>query len=229
MTINKKSGLTDSDRVRDIIRANLCKYTRRAFESIPIPKNPIILDIGCGSGVPTIELATLCDCRIIALDHDRHQLDLIEIKLKEKGLEDKIEILHCSIDKMNFADESFDIIWSEGSIFVVGFERGLYEWRRLLKPNGYMGIHDVMGNIEEKINYITNSGCKLLDHFVLDRDVWWNEYYSPLQEKIRSMRNMRSGDPDIAAKFEKELREIEMYKKNPEEFESVFFVIKKEK
>ena len=229
MALNEKSDLAHSDMVRDKVRANLCKYTRRAFESILIQKNPIILDIGCGSGVPTIELATLCDCRIIALDHDRHQLNLLEIKLKEKGLEDKIEVLNCSISKMNFADESFDIIWSEGSIFVIGFERGLNEWRRLLKPNGYMGIHDVMGNIEEKINYITEGGYRLLDHFVLDRNIWWNEYYSPLEREIRKMKDRRSDVSDIASKFEKELREIEMYKKNPEEFESAFFVIKRER
>jgi ubiquinone/menaquinone biosynthesis C-methylase UbiE len=215
------------DTVSDLARGNLCKYTRKAFELLPKLQNPRILDIGCGSGAPTIELATLCDCRIIALDNDRHQLDLLKIRLKEKGLEDKIEVLYCSINKMNFADESFDIIWSEGSIFAVGFERGLKEWRRILMPGGYMGVHDEKGNVGKKLKIIAGCGFELLDHFILDRDIWWKEYYSPLEKELHKLQDIYSEGSGISAEFRKELQEIEFFKKYPGRCESVFFVIRK--
>jgi len=42
---------------KDGIRKHLLKYTRKAFRMLPHVDNPRILDIGCGSGFPTLELA----------------------------------------------------------------------------------------------------------------------------------------------------------------------------
>jgi 2-polyprenyl-3-methyl-5-hydroxy-6-metoxy-1,4-benzoquinol methylase len=59
---------------RDSIRKNFLKYTRQAFTSIPIIDHPLILDIGCGSGVQTVELARLSNGKITAIDIDRTAL-----------------------------------------------------------------------------------------------------------------------------------------------------------
>ncbi len=225
--MNMLDNHVDPDTVGDIIRANLCSYTRRAFKAIPELMKPRILDIGCGSGVPTIELAKLCEGKIIAIDNDKSQLELLARRLKERGLEDRIETVCLSIKNMNFDNESFDIIWSEGSIFVVGFERGLKEWRRFLRPGGYMGIHDERGNVEKKLKLIAGCGYKLLDHFILDKDIWWTEYYGPLENKIKKLQSERSESPDLSIDFAKEKREILMFKRNPRKFESVFFIIQK--
>jgi ubiquinone/menaquinone biosynthesis C-methylase UbiE len=213
--------------IKDKVRANLNKYTRRAFASIPRLRDPYILDIGCGSGVPTIELATLCSCRIVALDNDGHQLSLLEKKVEDLKLRNRIEILNCSIHNLDFKDESFDVIWSEGSIFVVGFERGLREWRPFLKPNGYMAIHDEKGNVEKKCKQINDTGYALLDHFILDRDVWWKEYYAPLEKEIKKIQSECREYDNITEKFDRELQEIEQFKKGPGKFESVFFIIQR--
>jgi 2-polyprenyl-3-methyl-5-hydroxy-6-metoxy-1,4-benzoquinol methylase len=42
-----------SDIDRDSLRTNLNEYTRKAFQLIPRMEKPRILDVGCGSGVPT--------------------------------------------------------------------------------------------------------------------------------------------------------------------------------
>jgi ubiquinone/menaquinone biosynthesis C-methylase UbiE len=217
----------DPDNVKDAVRDNLSKFSRRAFNLLPRTKFRRILDIGCGSGVPTIELAKLSQAKIIAVDIDRSRLELLEKKLKEHRLEDRIETVHRSMDKMNFDCESFDLIWSEGSIYVPGFARGLREWRRYLMPSGFMVIHDERGDVEKKLKLIAGIGYELLDHFILDRDIWWNEYYSPLEKEIRMMEKRYSAEPGISVKFEEEMREIERFKKNPGNFESVFFVLRK--
>ena len=220
-------GLSNLQTVKDAVRGYLNKYTERAFSVLPDVEFSRILDIGCGSGVPTIELAGLSKGKIIAIDNDRSQLELLEIKLKERGLENRIDTVYCSINDMKFDHESFDLIWSEGSIFVVGFERGLKEWRHFLKPIGYMAIHDERGNVEKKLQLIAGCGYELLDHFILDQHAWWNEYYSPLEREIQKIRNRSSDESDIPVKFNKELREIEMFKKDPEKYESAFFVLRK--
>ena len=45
--------------LKDKIRKRLLKYTRKAFHILPQMNKPRILDVGCGSGIPTLELARL--------------------------------------------------------------------------------------------------------------------------------------------------------------------------
>jgi ubiquinone/menaquinone biosynthesis C-methylase UbiE len=217
----------DPEIIVDIARNNLCRYTGKAFGVLPKSDNPRILDLGCGSGVPTVELLKLCDCRIVALDNDASQLKLLDKRLKKHGLTDRVDIVNRSVTDMNFDKESFDIIWSEGLIFVVGFERGLEEWGYFLKPDGFLAVHDERGDVEKKLRYIAHSGYRLLDYFILDKDIWWNEYYALLENEIQKIQRKYPDDSSILNKFGKELGEIEWYKKEPEKFESVFFILQK--
>ena len=41
-----------------------------------------------------------------------------------------------------FEKLSLDLIWSEGAIYNIGFERGINEWRDYLKPNGYIAVSE---------------------------------------------------------------------------------------
>jgi ubiquinone/menaquinone biosynthesis C-methylase UbiE len=147
---------------RDIVRKRLLKYTRRAFRMLPKLDRPRILDIVCGSGVPTIELAGLAQGEVVAIDIDQPALDKLGKKIREAGFSNRVHAVNCSIFDMVFPDESFDIVWSEGSIFAIGFKRGIQEWKRFLKPNGFMVIHDDKGNVEEKLGQISQCGYKLL-------------------------------------------------------------------
>ena len=54
---------------KELIRKRLAKYSRKALRMIPVINKPRILDIGCGSGVSTLELARLTDGEIIGLDY----------------------------------------------------------------------------------------------------------------------------------------------------------------
>ena len=118
---------------KDKIRRRLLKYTRKAFWMLPEMDRPRILDIGCGSGISTLELARLNQGEIVAIDIDQPALDKFDIRIRQAGLTDRIRSVNCSMFDMDFTDESSDIIWSEGSIYAVGFERGLREWKRFLK------------------------------------------------------------------------------------------------
>ena len=65
-------------------------YTRRAYGMLPEFDNPKILDIGCGEGEPTIELAKLSNGLITGLDVDKKALDKLKIKIEEKDLSNRI-------------------------------------------------------------------------------------------------------------------------------------------
>jgi len=212
---------------KDFLRENLNKYTRRAFQILPELDRPCILDVGCGSGVPTMELAKLSNGRIIGLDIDQSQLDRLKRKIERAGLSDRVKTVKCSIFDMDFPNKSFDIIWAEGSIAIIGFERGLKEWGRFLKPNGFIIVHDDMGNIAEKIEQISSCGYELVEHFTLDEDTWWFEYYSPLERRVNEIRSKYADKPEVLALLDREQHEIDMFKKKPKRYCSVFFIMKK--
>jgi len=194
---------------------------------LPKMDNPRILDIGCGSGVPTLELARLSQGEIIGIDIDQPALDEFTRKTKEAGLTDRVQAVNCSIFDMDFADESFDIIWSEGSIYAIGFEKGLQEWRRFLKQGGFMVVHDEQGNIKKKLEQISKCGYELLGYFILSKETWWTDYFAPLEKLIAKSRARNTDDPKILEELHQAHGELAMFKKNPERNSSVYFVIKK--
>ena len=212
---------------KDLIRKNLLKYTRKAFRLLPELEKPRILDVGCGSGIPTIALARLSDGEIIGMDIDQTLLNILHKKTEQAGVSGRVRAVKCSISDTEFPAESFDIIWAEGSIHVVGFKRGLQEWKRLVKPGGFMAIHDEQGNLQEKLELISSCGYELLGYFMLDENTWWTDYYSPLDKLVKEIRAECADDPEILKVIHSDMQEIEMFKKNPEIGSSVFFVIKR--
>ena len=194
---------------------------------LPKLDKPRILDIGCGSGVPTMELARLGQGEVIGIDIDQPALDKLTKKIREAGFSGRVQAVNCSIFDMAFSDESFDIVWSEGSISVIGFKRGIQEWKRFLKPNGFMVIHDEKGNVEEKLEQISKCGHKLLGYFILNEDTWWTEYFAPLEKLIAKSQTSHTDDPHTLEELNQAWRELEMFKNNPEHNSSVCFVMQK--
>jgi len=70
---------------KDTIRKRLLKYTRKAFRMLPQMDKPRILDIGYGSGVPTLELARLSHGEVMGIDIDQPALDKFTRKTKKGG------------------------------------------------------------------------------------------------------------------------------------------------
>jgi len=212
---------------KDAFRQNLSKYTRKAFRLLPVSGKLRILDIGCGSGVPTIELARLTDGEITGVDEDRPSLRRLQRKIEKGGLSDRISTVECSMHAMNFADGSFDVIWAEGSISAVGFGQGLTEWRRLLRRNGFLVVHDNALDLEKKLQQVETCGYRLLEHFELDEETWWTEYYGPLERRLRELHKQYERDSDRLKVIEAEELEVDMVKRDRGLMRSVFLVMQK--
>jgi len=98
------------------------KYTKQAFEILSPVHSPRILDVGCGPGGPTMALARLTEGEVVGIDTHQPYLDRFSEKIEQAGLTDRVRAVNCSMFEMDFPDESFDIIWAEGSIYIMGFE-----------------------------------------------------------------------------------------------------------
>jgi ubiquinone/menaquinone biosynthesis C-methylase UbiE len=212
---------------RDLIRKRLLRYTRKAYRMLPQLEKPRILDVGCGSGVPTMELARLSNGEIVGLDIDREKLNALRKNVERAGLSDRVKMIHRSLFDLQFSDESFDIIWAEGSIHVIGFEKGLREWGRALKPNSFLVVHDEQGHVQEKLGQIPICGYESLGYFMLNEDVWRLEYFAPLEKLIREARTTCADDRKAMEEIREAQREVDMFKRDPKANSSVFFVMRK--
>ena len=223
-------------------------YTRKAFRMLPELDRPRILDVGCGPGGPTLELARLSEGQIIGLDVHQPYLDKLTGRIEQAGLSDRVKAVNCSMFEIDFPQESFDIIWAEGSIYIIGFERGLNEWRPFIKSNGFLVVHDVtwlrpdppqeiydywqelypgIRSVAENLARIPGCGYDLIGHFTLPDDAWWIDYYGPLELRLQGLREKYVNDSDALEVIEEEQREIEMYKKYHQWYGSVFYLMQK--
>ena len=67
------------------------KSTRKAFSYLKnLPDEPLILDIGCGPGMQTLELAKISNGKIIALDNYQPFLDILKQNVKKAGFNNRI-------------------------------------------------------------------------------------------------------------------------------------------
>jgi ubiquinone/menaquinone biosynthesis C-methylase UbiE len=212
---------------RDHFRQLLLGYTRRAFKLLPELDKPRILDVGCGSGVPTIELAKLSKGEVVGIDIDQHLLEELDRKIEREGLSNRVETCKCSMVKPCFPNESFEIIWVEGAVQRIGFEKGLKEWRRLLEPNGFLVIHDEIETVENKLERIPRCGYKLVDYFPLPEDAWWIEYYRPLENRVKGLSEKYKNNSDALRTLEKVQNEMDMVKENPKQHRSAFYIMQK--
>jgi len=236
-----RQGLTTEGRGID-------QYTKKAFQMLPALDRPRILDVGCGRGGPTLHLARLSEGQVTGIDIDRLSLETLATKIREAGLAERVQAVRCSMLAMGFPDESFDVVWAEGSIFVVGFERGLKAWRRFIKPGGFLAVHEmvwlrpdppqeihaywkaryagittVAGNLEQ----IASCGYSLVGYFSLAEDVWWTLYYEPLEARIHELRHKYAGDAEALAVLDQEQAEADLFKTHQKWYGSAFFVMQR--
>ncbi len=212
---------------RDYFRAKLLQYTRRAFKMLPVFDQPRVLDIGCGTGVVTLELARLSNGRVIGVDTDQSALDKLNEKIEQASLGEHVKTLNSSMKDMQFAEGSFDIIWSEGAIFVIGFEQALKEWRRFIRPEGYLVLHARLESTEQRIAAIPTLGYKLIDKFLVPKEAWWDEYYAPLEKLIEGLRHKYRADQSAQAILDKVQTEVDEFKRRPEYHGSMFYIMQK--
>jgi ubiquinone/menaquinone biosynthesis C-methylase UbiE len=209
------------------VRAGFLKYTKKAFQKIPCLKEPQILDIGCGSGVPALELAKLSDGTITGIDIDQSCVDEFNRKIKQEGLANRVQALNLAFSELNFPDETFDALWSEGVIDGIDFEGELTTWYRLLKHGGYLVVHYQIEDAADAISQITKYGYLLVDTLSLPPDAWWTDFYKPLEEKMDTILQKYKNNPDALKLLKQYQREMESVKKNPCKFRTAFYILKK--
>ena len=222
--------------------------THRAYRFVSeLPATGRILDVGCGPGAQTIDLANVTAGSITALDIHRQYLDQLCDRMQVAGLSRRVNAVQASMFNMPFLNESFDVIWAEGVIYLIGFERGLREWCRFLRPGGYVAAthlswltsdipdeprefwsrhYPAMRAVEENARISTQCGFNLIECFTLPESAWWSDYYGPMETRLLSLRDQYRGDDDALAVIESSGEQIDLYRRFARHYGYVFYVLR---
>jgi ubiquinone/menaquinone biosynthesis C-methylase UbiE len=84
-----------------------------------------VADLGCGTGGQTMVLTQNITGNIIGVDQFPDFINILNDNAKKLNLENRVKGIVGSIESLLFQKEEFDLIWSEGAIDSIGFEKGL--------------------------------------------------------------------------------------------------------
>jgi SAM-dependent methyltransferase len=191
---------------------------------LPPMDKPRILDLGCGTGVPTIALVKDSGGDAVAVDTDPAALERLKARAAEEELGDRIRAIEASIIRLPDCLGLFDLVWAEGCTQFIGFKRALEYWPRFLKPNGYLVIHEDYANLDDKLRLIPNMGLALLGQFVLGPEVWWRDYYQILEAEIESFLRQAEDSNHGLEGLKEAQSELDQFNTNPKRFGSAFIV-----
>jgi len=218
--------------------------TRAALRRLPsLPAAPRVLDLGCGTGRQTLVLAATLQARVIAVDRHRPFLARLEAAARAQGLAHLIEARCADMGALDLPPASVDLLWSEGAIYLLGFEQGLRLWRPLLAPGGLIALtectwlsaarppeaaafwreaYPAMGGVADNLARAERAGCVVLDSFALPASAWWDDYYTPLARALAAL----AGDPRQAALVAATRREIDLYRRHHAAYGYVFYLMR---
>jgi SAM-dependent methyltransferase len=206
-----------------------------------------ILDLGCGLGGQTLTLARHTEGPILALDNHQAYLDELVRRAQAVGLSGRIQAVLKDMRTLKADDGPFDLIWSEGALFVVGFREGLATCHSLLTPGGGLAASELcwlrpdppadcrqffaeaypaMTDVAAALSAIRSAGYEMLGHFAVPESTWWSSYCHPVEERLRGLRQRQTGNPENLALIEVIQKEIDIYRRYSAYYGSVFFVMR---
>jgi ubiquinone/menaquinone biosynthesis C-methylase UbiE len=224
--------------------------TRRALSFVDnLSENSRIADIGCGTGGQTMLLAQNTPSQnITGIDLFPDFITRFNDNARKLNLHDRVKGIVGSMDNLPFGDGEFDLIWSEGAIYNIGFERGLTEWRKFLKPDGYIAVseaswftetrpdeiqafwHDAYPEIDTipaKVAQLQAAGYIPVATFVLPENCWTEHFYAPLVAAKETFLKKYAGNKTAEEFIASERHEEALYSKYKAYYGYVFYIGKK--
>ena len=207
---------------------------RRALAALgDLPPEPLVLDLGCGPGAATPLLARETGGHVVGLDLHGPFLREVGRRARQAGVGSRVHAVHGNMEGPPFAPATFDLVWSEGALYSVGFGRGLGIARDLLRPGGHLvaseavwlvseppeeirrwwqGEYPAIAPVSATLDAVAASGLSVLEHFALPASAWW-EYYDPLQARLAELRQRHTGDAFALEVLEEARVEADMYRR----------------
>lgn len=223
--------------------------TRQALSFIHgLSDDSRIADLGCGTGGQTMTLAQQAPGHVTGIDLFPRFIDLFNQHARAHQLEDRVHGLVGSMEALPFAAAELDLIWSEGAIYNIGFERGLREWRAHLKPGGYLAVTEAswftserpaeiqdfwlaaypeIDTIPNKVKQVQDAGYLPVATFVLPDTCWTDHYYTPQPAVQNAFLKEHADNPAAVDFIDSQRYEARLYDQYKTHYGYVFYIARK--
>ena len=223
--------------------------TRAALARVPgLPPSPRLADLGCGQGAQTRVLAqALPRARILAIDLLPPFLDRLTRWAAAAGFSDRIETRCADITAMDLPADGFDLIWSEGAIYIAGYAAGLSRWRPWVRDGGSIVVSDLVWRVaapprpavdffQAMLPDMTDrsgrmagaeaAGFRVVATLPLPAAGWWDNYYAPLAQRIDALA--ADASPAMTAVLDACAQEIDVWRAYGDSYGYEFFVLQRQ-
>jgi SAM-dependent methyltransferase len=167
--------------------------------------------------------------------------------VEREDLSERVTVLKGDMFDLGFEKSTFDLIWSEGAIYIMGFEKGLRTWLPLLRKGGYLGATELtwikpdapeeprafweeaypaMQDVEANLKVIQRTGYRHVGHFTIPESAWWNEYYNPVEKRLAVLREKYRANIEAMDVLGMEQKEIDLFRKYSNFYGYVFYVMR---
>ena len=220
--------------------------TARALDLVgPLPEAARIADLGCGPGASTVDLARrIPGAQILGIDLHPPFIEQLTAHAKELGVAQRVRGLVGDMAAPPAEAGPFDLIWSEGAAYAIGFERALACWAPLLAPGGRIACseavwlsderpEEVVANWEEYPEMTDRQGCleraaraglSVKGDFTLPESAWLEYYYGPMERTLSELRPQYENDEVALSVLDECQFEIDVYRRNSHIYGYQFFV-----
>ena len=213
-----------------------------------LSKKAKIADLGCGTGTQTMVLAQNTEATIAALDLYAGSIDKLNITAQKLSLQNRVKGIVGSMDNLPFQKGEFDLIWSEGAIANIGFEKGLKHWKDFLKTDGYVAVTyeswfteerpaeiekwwvdavPEIATIAHNITILQNTGYIPVAAFILPESCWIDNYFIPQKLRQEEFLKKHAGNKTVEDMISFMRREADLYSKYKQYYGYVFYIGKK--
>lgn len=208
-----------------------------------------VADIGCGTGAATLALARLLpQARITAVDFLAPFLAELAQRAARVAVRSRVTPLEASMSELPFADGQFDLLWSEGAIYNMGFENGVNSWWRFLRPGGVLVASELtwttgirppelqahwareypeVDTASAKLAVLERNGYSPLGYFVLPEPCWTDNYYAPLRAGFSAFLTRHGHSEEARAVVAENEQEIALYEAHKAHFSYGVYVAKR--
>lgn len=208
----------------------------------------IIADIGCGTGGQTMVLAQNAPGSITGIDLFPAFIGIFNSNAGKLGLANRVKGVVGSMDNLPFNDQELDLIWSEGAIYNIGFDKGLRYWKRFLKSGGFVAVTEASWFTEDrpeeiekfwmdaypeietiplKITRMEKAGYVPVAHFILPESCWTENFFAPQVKAQDDFLRKHAGNQTAIDFIASERHEAQLYSKYKEYYGYVFFIGRK--
>lgn len=207
-----------------------------------------IVDLGCGTGNQTIVLAQNTPGSITGIDLFPGFIDKLNENVQKSNLQNRVKGIVGSMDRLDFQLNELDLIWSEGAIYNIGFEKGMNYWTKFLKKGGFVAVTEASWFTEEppaeifnfwndaypeidtipnKIAQMQKAGYVVMASFILPEICWTNNFFKPAITVQEKFLNKYKGNKSAEEFIKYEKHHALLYNKYKDYYGYVFYIGKK--